>query len=701
MKRGSAETWRILARSAQDLHPCAVGPTFVLRAAMNHHRAASLVLLLVSSFAGTASAQSPAIVGFNHEVQSVYDRLRPALVQRLHAEAARFVGTEYKEKKVEVTIKGLNRIDLDVGRAPGLTALSRDRIAMRLPVQGTWKIEVEVDVLVKFRAFWAWQYQRFPLTIRIEKLWLEADATFDHTDPTRPRVRRTGDPRYGFDIDLRAKGFFRDVLARIASPFAQHFAKKALKDALKDMAPQLRALEAALPPPIPAEHAPLLADTGAASIVPGVVEGVDRKIRAKHLPHGIIHPLRMDRPVHDESWAQAYGPGGGGNPGNAEPHGDGGDSSAFTAHYLASQAARYAVTGEPAALDNVRLALRALGDCLAIHGDTGLMARVVAPESSFMGRKIASYAHPSRLLRRTIRGETWVGTNGDSGVSRDVFLEGIYGLMAAHDLVSEPGVRAECARIVKLMVRYLVAKDFIVDEDRDPFDGASPRTFPTFWLGVPVQKVTFLLAGQRVDPPSFDRELRRWGPLVELAWLAEWTGTFDLSDYFAYVLSHATYSTYFRLETDAARWQATMRAYLIMRRGVRNHKNALFDAMHLAIVPGDASIYRGPVREALARFVTRPHRKIAPSNLDLSGIQWVTITLPLAHGQGAQVGAQTLTIPSEPLDPELRAPEDDSLWQRSPFKPYPGAGQGDPYLESTGLDLIQPYWIARYNGVPF
>jgi hypothetical protein len=350
----------------------------------------------------------------------------------------------------------------------------------------------------------------------------------------------------------------------------------------------------------------------------------------------------------------------------------------------------------------VRTTVRALSDCLAIHGDTGLMARCVAPEASHMGRTIVATSDPARVVRRTLRGEAWVGTSGNSGASRDVYIECVYGLMACHDLVTDPAVRADCARIVTSMVRYLVANDFIVDEDRDPFDGATAPTFPTFWLGVASQKVTFLLVAARLDAGGFASELARWGPLTEMAWLAEWSATFDLTDYYGFVLAHATYYTYFRNETDATRWAAMSRAYRIMRRYVANHKNAYFDALHLGIQPADLA-YRGAVRESLARYVTRPHRKVAPTTLDLSGITWTTITLPLSQGSGTQLAqqGQQLTIPSEPLDPALRAPEDDLLWQRNPFTPYPGAGAGDARIETTGLDLVAPFWLGRYHGVPF
>jgi hypothetical protein len=38
----------------------------------------------------------------------------------------------------------------------------------------------------------------------------------------------------------------------------------------------------------------------------------------------------------------------------------------------------------------------------------------------------------------------------------------------------------------------------------------------------------------------------------------------------------------------------------------------------------------------------------------------------------------------------------DFLWQRSPFQL---SGGGNGYIESSGLDYLLPYWMARYYGI--
>lgn len=657
--------------------------------------------LVVAALAPTAlRAQDATSAAFNAEVQGVWDRLRPQAEAEVRRQAAAQVGPVVREPKLEVDLTALHKVELDLARAPGLTSFHQGSLSLRVPRDGAWRVAVEGDVEVRFRFLWGWRKVRLPVRIEVREVSVEAHALFDWTDPNRPKIARVDRPDVAFKVRLRSPGnLFADVLLRVLTPVGKLLAKRALSQALDDLMTQVGALSAALPGPIPGDGAPLLTDSGAAVPVGAIAAGVDRKIRAQHLPNGIILPRRMDVPAY-ETWEQAYGPGGTGNPGTPSPHGDGGDSSAWNGHYMASQAFRYAVSGEPEALDNVRTCLQAFHDMLTLNGGTGLMARVAAPEGSPMGQVIVAHNDPARIVRGMIRGQTWVATNGNQGASRDVYIEISSALAVVCQVVTEPQVRADAARALTMMVDYLCRHGWLIDEDRPTFDPQqAARTAPTFWLGVPSQKLAMLAVASRLDPPRFAAEAQRWAPLSAMVWLSQWTGTTSLDDYFGYNLAHVTYYTAFHWETDPAKWVDFARGYHLLRRYVGHHRNAYFDAIHLANDPADTA-YRGSVVECLRRFVKRPHRKVAPANLDLSGITWTTVNFPTAAVNPAGP-PPSLTIPSEPLSPELRAPEDDFIWQRSPFSPYPGAGQGDAYIESTGLDLIAPYWLARYAGVSF
>lgn len=662
---------------------------------------ALLVSTLVLLAAAPAGAQDPSRL-FNEELQDVWDTLRPAAEAELRRQAALKVGALSREPKVEVDLKAIRSISLDLGRAPGLTRFSDQGLAVRVPIQGAWRVEVDGDLEVRYKLLGKWRTTKLRVQVEVKDLTVSTDAAFDWSDPTRPKIARVGTPDTFFRVRVRSPGnLFADVLLRALSPLGSVVGRIAAARALDALAPQLRAFTSKLPGAIHAEGAPLLTASGSTTPVTAIVAGVDKKIRDLHLPNGIIHPLRMSLPA-TETWAQAYGPNGTGNPGTASIHGDGGDSSAMNGHYVAAQACRWALTSDPDALDNVKRCIVAYQDMLALHGDTGLMARVAAPEASEMGQIILRHNSARSIYRGVRRGVPWVATNGDKGDSRDVYIEIVYGLTVVHDLVSQPQVRADVAKIITSMVGYLVRCRWIITEDRAPADFSNPAgsTFPSFWLGVPTQKLAMLLIAARLDPGRFGGELARWSPLSKMAWLSQWTGTFSLDDYFGAVLAYCTYYTHLRHETDPARFMDMGRAYRILHRAVGHHRNAYFDALHLALDPS-AVAYRGAVEEELVRYVQRPHRKVAPAMFDPTKITYVNVTFPVnGYGPGG-TATTTVRLPAEPLSPEQRNGEDDTIWQRSPFSPYQGPGAGDPYIESTGLDLVGPYWMGRYHGVTF
>lgn len=664
----------------------------------------TLLLAILLASAPAAVAGDATTRAFNAEVQDAWTRMRPIAEQELRRQAQLQVGPITREPKLEVDLEAIRRIDLSVDRAPGLTAFSDAGLSLRVPVEGTWRVEVAGDVKVRWKALGKWWQLRLPVEVEVKELAASADAAFDWSDPTRPKVARIGTPKLVFKVRVRTPGkILTDLLVRALSPLGSVIARRMAAKSLDALTPQLDALKAQFPGKVPAEGAPLLVDSGSTVPVGAIALGVDRKIATYHVPHGIILPMHMDVPSTD-TWAQAYGPNGTGNPGVATPHGDGGDSSAWNGHYMASQAFRHAITGDADALASVRLCLQAFEDMLALHGDTGLMCRVAAPETSPMGQKIIASNSPAAIVRGVRRGVPYVGTNGDKGDSRDVYIEIVFGLAVVHDFVPEPSVRARAKAMLTSMVGYLVARKWWIDEDRAPMNLANPATstFPTFWLGVPSQKVAMLVAAARLDPQRFGPELQREGPLAKMAWLSQWTGTFSLDDYFGFSLSHVAYFTHLRQETDPDRWRDMNRAYRVMRRYVGHHRNAYFDAIHVAIDPADAA-YKGAVKEELVRFVTRPHRKVAPATFDPTKITYAPFTFATTgyNPNGTVTGPATVQLPTEPLSPEQRAPEDDFVWQRSPFSPYAGPGQGDPYTESTGLDLTAPYWLGRYHGVSF
>ena len=652
---------------------------------------ASVLLFAAPNVASAQSASPEGVAAFNSELKTIYDNLRPEILTFIDGEARRQLnGLEQNEKKTRLKVERVTGVELEIDPQPGLRSLQNNRVEVAIPLNDCWNIRLDADVKVEFRFLGRWRTMRFPISIRVKRIRVTAAGTLDVSDPTRPGIGNIEKPEIKFKIKLRSKKLFVGLLLRVLSPVAQIIAKRTLKKTLDDLLPKLQTL--AIPGPIPGDGAAPLTDSGAATPFEQIVGNIDAKTRQDHLPHGTLMMMRMDQPATD-SWETAFANGGPGNVGAPTPAGDGGDSAFFTGHYLASQSFRYAVTRDSAALESVRHTLSGIEALLAVNDFRGLLARNAAPLNSVVGQ-----AMQHAYGRTTFRGEEWVGIQGTHGISRDQYLGVAFGLMIAHDLVDDRAVKADCASYFQIMVDYLIANDWYIDEDRPAFDPAQGGAsgFPTFYMGNPYQKLHYLLFAARLTPGKYAHQVQRWAPLADLGWLNAWTGTFNLDDYFKFNLAHVTYYNYFRIETDAARWRKMARGAEIIRRYVGHHHNPHFNLIEATINPALRPTYHPGVREGIRRFLTRNHRRISPPVVDLSGVTWVTHSFAALNLGGVTV-PPTLTIPSAPLDIPLRHHTGDFMWQRGPFHPAT-AGQGDAHLEKPGIDILLPYWMGRYHG---
>ncbi|MFC1707740.1 hypothetical protein ACFL59_13145 [Planctomycetota bacterium] len=343
------------------------------------------------------------------------------------------------------------------------------------------------------------------------------------------------------------------------------------------------------------------------------------------------------------------------------------------------------------ALDNVLQAVRGIGDLIDVNGGTGLLARVAAPESSSVGQSIARRG----VFRRAwIRGETWVGRQGN-GISRDQYSGVFFGLSLAHDLVDDAMLKRECARRLQQLLDYLVAREWLIDEDRPSLDAAAGRGFPTFWL-VSGQQLAFLLIGEQVAPGRYRAELARRAPVAELVWLGTWITDMNLDSYYKFNLQHIAFYNYFRLENDRDRRRHMARAFAITQRTVGHHRNPHFDLVQTSVHPELEATLFPSIRESLRRFVKRNHRVLAPDSVDLTSVRWETFRNLNVALPGKRKPQSFVRLPTRPLDIELRKYTGCFLWQRSPFQPAV-AGRGHPRAEKPGIDLVLPYWMGRYH----
>lgn len=639
-------------------------------------------------------SQGSALEAYNADLQRTWDAVRPMAKTAIDQQvAARLAGLKHSTSALDLEVLAVSGVTLDAQIAPGLTRLAHDGVTVRLPRQGTWEVRLPLHARITVKLGGFQPAVDIPITLVISGLSVEVNAQFDLSDPTRPQLSQVGRPAITFQVRIDSTFPLITQLTGALTPVADWLAHRALDAALANLLPTLGSL-GNLAGPIPGDGAPAWADSGIATPFEEVVTNVDRKLRRHHLPHGTLLCAYVDQPSLD-TWLTAYRDGGPGMVGTVTHYEDGGDSAIWTGHYVASQAFRYAVTGESEALDNLAHAVAGVGKLLDVNGGTGLLARVAAPAGTVVGDRIQQ---DGVFGTAVIDGQTWLGRQGSNGISRDQYSGVFFGLAMAYELA--PPLRPDCQRRIEQMLDYLIAHGWVIDEDRPAFTGAPGGSRgPTFWAGVGYQKLAFLLIGHRMNPTKYRAELAAAGGLAESAWLGLWSATFGVDHYYKYNLSHIGLYNYFRLETDAGRWAAMLRGYLMLERYVGHHRNAHFDLIQSTIDPSTRATLFPQTREVIRRFLNRPHRRVAPPVVDLSGVQWVTLTQTgyTQNNGSMQIQTTSTQMPSEPLDITLRYPESNFIWQRDPFRPAQ-PNEGNAREEKHGLDLVLPYWMGRYYG---
>lgn len=376
---------------------------------------------------------------------------------------------------------------------------------------------------------------------------------------------------------------------------------------------------------------------------------VARELKKDHLPHGTVFDPVYAGPDSNEVVRYTHA----------------GDSAIWTGHYLAAAAFEYGVTGSRKAKSKVRKAVAAIRVLLEITGNDTLARGAVPVGSPWIETITVGEAH-QRVFEGTHDGVdyVWAGTT-----SRDQYSGVIFGLSFAWELVPVSGIRAEIHEIVTRLVDYLRNGAWTVQNP----DGSISTSF----VARPEQMLAFMQVARRIHPERFDGpygEIRdAFGNLVHLPISAEAT---DLhNSYFKFNLDAINLVHLVRLEEPGEYLDEYRNAYDILRQTIGSHENAHFNMIDHVIAGPDAVRDR-QTRRLLKQWLLRPRRN---TSVDLTG------TYP-ACGDNLACGV----IPVAERVPT------DFLWQRDPFV-LSGGGGGD--VGAPGIDLLLPYWMARYYGV--
>ncbi|MBI2374432.1 MAG: hypothetical protein HYV07_10595 [Deltaproteobacteria bacterium] len=171
------------------------------------------------------------------------------------------------------------------------------------------------------------------------------------------------------------------------------------------------------------------------------------------------------------------------------------NAGSWSAIYVASQAYRFAVTRDPAALDNVRRGLRGMTTVLEVTGVPGLFARAyvdpILPGFPSSSQLLASYPDCDLTVRHCKRWqqssvEEYAGLWFKSDVSKDEYTGQVFALGAIFELVDDSQVRGVVRSMLSSVGAHLIDHNLqITDIDGRPttFGLMSPvslNDFPGF-----------------------------------------------------------------------------------------------------------------------------------------------------------------------------------------------------------------------------
>jgi hypothetical protein len=628
---------------------------------------------------GPLSLPATAQAEFDKQLAGTWSVLEPSLVSTLTKDIAAQSGTTHGKIGIDSlaltsqSFAAPPRVAITPITAAG--AYAGEHVQIDLPGNGaTWSLEisgkVSYDLSVKVLFFTIKKHISENVTIDVTQIHASESVDLDTTDPTLPVCKKTSNLALDYQLTLKTGSPILNVLLALLRPVIDAILRKQLDTALQGLDAQITPLQGLPSNPAYGAGAPARAPWGQQPDLEKAALAIDADIQQWHIPYGTILSVNFSDPTYGQGTPTGYG-----------GHGD---SAIWTGHYLAGECFRFAVTNDPVAAANAARVLAGIEDLLdAEKPGGGQLVRCVVPLSAPGAQ--ASLADPSNFLT-TLHGQPYVAHDH---ISRDQYLGVMLGLGCAYDFLADPQQKALAGSLIERVVDYLVAHDWVAME-HDQVTMSAP------FIQSADKMVAFTALAAHVNP-RFQAVRDEVGPLAYVQWLGEWTGLLDpLNGYYGWNLGTGARYHEMRLETDPGRFMAETRCHTMERRAIGHHENAWFQTVDAAVDPTLAATLAPEILDELRRFTARSRRQFTATNSKDPTIAQATYSVPLSFqknpaGTGSLIPV-TRTEAKYPIAVEKRCAT-DYLWQRDPFELD---GGGDPHEQAPGVDLVLPYWMARY-----
>jgi hypothetical protein len=434
----------------------------------------------------------------------------------------------------------------------------------------------------------------------------------------------------------------------------------------------------------------------------------------------VVGVLAARAAAHDTWVAAHHRPGYGGQidlvtetPDTMDVHGytAQGDSAISTGEYLASQAFRYAATGDPVAKANAVSAAQTLHTFLEITDYTN--PAEVAPNrvgTAF----IARYAAPARPPFTNanfvwesgtctpaedchlITSGPYAGSYWRGDTSRDQYIGWFFGYAVAFDLVDDPAMRAMIAADVSRVITQLRADGYII-RDRD-----GSRTVAAE-VGYSMRLAWHLIAAHVTGDPAlrriYEQEALGWAILNALTTFHEYN---LYREYFAFMNAYLVYYPLLRLETDRTRRNMFANVFRSrLHRLVAGTHNVFFeyvnaavgtpDPVVLAAALADLHLLSGPPLRHVPR--TLPPAQLDPTSVRLDKLE----RMLRKYIPDLPDLFELRTLAPRPLDQRCSG---GSIWSHSPYPANCDQSNWDGYFRIVypGTAYLLAYWMGRYHG---
>lgn len=649
-----------------------------------------LLIALASSIALAGPPTGPLSVPANAQAEldkalaDTWKAVKPTLDGMIDKEVTKLAGTKHGK----LSIDSLTLAKIDTASPPRLTITpltagqhhflffkwgkaryDGEKVRIDLP-KDKWTLELKGHVQYDLKVLFIHHHFSEDVTLNVEKLHASEEIELDTTDPTLPVCKKTGNIQLDYDLDVHTSSFLVNAVLFVFHPLIDHFLNKAIGKALSKIDAEIGTLKGLPSKSAWGAGAPARAPFGSQPDLEKAALAASDDLQSTHTPYGGVLEAWMSDPTYGK--------------GTPTSHGGFGDSAIWTGHYLAGEAFRFAITKDPKAQANAARAIAAITDMLdAETPGGGHLARCVIPAGSVDAPAIL--ADPDSFTT-TIRGQSVVCL---AHISRDQYLGVMHGLGCAYDFLDDPATKKQCADLMGRVVDYLVANGWVA-MNHDNVTMSAP------FVQSPDKMIAFTALAAHADPAKYQPLRDEVGQLAWAAWVFGLDGSLDpLSSYYKWNLGEGTIYHAMRLETDPARFMALERAHAIDHRTIASHENAYFQTIDAAVDPTTAAAVAPQVLDELRRLVARGRRGFTVTNSTDPAIAKGTYSVPLSFsskGSTPSLAPKTTTEALYAIPVEKRPPT-DFLWQRDPFQLD---GSMDPKWQPPGVDIVLPYWMARY-----